>query len=303
MSCGAIITTDTVLNSDVGPCSLGVVIGASNITFDLGGHRIFGRAGGRPGILVQGLSGVRIRNGTVSDFGAGVNLVGGQGNTVTAIQAINNIGSPGTFGYGIGVVMSFSNTVNGNRAARNGAGGGIALRGTFGPGVGPAGNVVQGNAVEDNDGPGVFLGGFARGNVVSGNRITGNSSDGIQLQFLTAANQITANVVVGNGFRASDRRGDGIFVGHDAFEGPTGGVLEGDQVDANTVFFNAANGIHVGSHNNQIRSNRTGNNNQLLDAAVPAFDLLDSTSGNACDANAWSGNTFVTAFPPCTTAP
>ena len=296
VTCGQTIMLDTLLTHDIGPCSLGVVIAASNITFDLGGHRIFGMPSAGPGVLVQGGHGVRIRNGTVSDFGVGVAIVGGQENVVTGIQAVNNVG-----GYGIGAVMSFSNTITGNRVAQNGPRGGIAVFGTLGPGSGPVGNIVRGNTVENNAAPGIFLGGFARGNVVSGNRVTGNSSDGIQLQFPTAANQITGNLVAGNGFVASDRRGDGIFVGRDAFEGPPGGAPEGDQVEANTVLANAANGIHVNSHNNTIRSNRTASNGQLAGPPL-AFDLLDSTQGNSCDNNTWSANTFVTAFPPCTTA-
>ncbi len=34
-----------------------------------------------------------------------------------------------------------------------------------------------------------------------------------------------------------------------------GGAAEGDDIEANSVFGNAANGIHINSHNNTIRSN------------------------------------------------
>ncbi|CAN5237689.1 hypothetical protein BH18ACT4_BH18ACT4_06850 [soil metagenome] len=39
LDCDDVITSDTVLTADVGPCSSGgLVIGADNVTLDLGGH-------------------------------------------------------------------------------------------------------------------------------------------------------------------------------------------------------------------------------------------------------------------------
>ena len=41
--CGSVITTSTTLNADVGPCPTnGLIIAASNITLNLGGHSVIG---------------------------------------------------------------------------------------------------------------------------------------------------------------------------------------------------------------------------------------------------------------------
>jgi hypothetical protein len=76
VSCGDTITTDTTLDSDLANCpGPGLVIGADNVTLDLGGHTIDGDGGtGFDVGIVNGPastvdraphSGVTIENGTV----------------------------------------------------------------------------------------------------------------------------------------------------------------------------------------------------------------------------------------------
>lgn len=85
LSCGSVITQDTTLGNDLGPCpGDGLLIMASNITVDLGGHTITGasavqEAGDgttapseQAGVQLMGVSGVTLTNGTVQDFDAGV---------------------------------------------------------------------------------------------------------------------------------------------------------------------------------------------------------------------------------------
>lgn len=76
VQCGDVITQDTTLDSDLLNCpGDGIVIGADNITLDLGGHTIDGdRGGGTEGLYEDGIDntaghdGVTIRNGTIKEF-------------------------------------------------------------------------------------------------------------------------------------------------------------------------------------------------------------------------------------------
>lgn len=50
VDCGKVITANTTLKDDIGPCPRnGLIVGADNITLDLGGHRLFGFNGPGPG--------------------------------------------------------------------------------------------------------------------------------------------------------------------------------------------------------------------------------------------------------------
>ena len=74
LDCGTIITANTTLTADVGPCNQGgLVIGASGITLDLGEHTIQGKAriGDGIGVLFNDVSNSRVTNGTVTGFDAG----------------------------------------------------------------------------------------------------------------------------------------------------------------------------------------------------------------------------------------
>src|SRR5712691_10064099 len=77
--CGQVLTRDTVLRRDLVDCpGDGLVIGADEITLDLGGHTISGRgADGSVGIKNAGHDGDTIRNGAINRFGRGVLLTGG----------------------------------------------------------------------------------------------------------------------------------------------------------------------------------------------------------------------------------
>jgi parallel beta-helix repeat protein len=83
VSCGATITADTTLDSDLVGCpNNGIVIGADGITLDLNGHAIAGDgerfencARGEvcdAGVLSEGRDGVTVRDGSVSRFAFGV---------------------------------------------------------------------------------------------------------------------------------------------------------------------------------------------------------------------------------------
>jgi len=77
ITCGETITEDRILDADLA-CPPGteyaIVIGASNITLDLGGHVISGHAPGT-GVFSIGQEGITIRNGTIEGFNVGVFII------------------------------------------------------------------------------------------------------------------------------------------------------------------------------------------------------------------------------------
>ncbi len=97
VGCGSVITQNTTLDSDVGPCpGDGLVVGASNIVLDLNGRLVFGAngAGDNAGIRLANVTGVTVRRGVVEGFDAGIAVFGGARNVIRGVTARNNINDP-----------------------------------------------------------------------------------------------------------------------------------------------------------------------------------------------------------------
>lgn len=319
VKCGSMITQNTTLASDVGPCNQGgIVIGADNITLDLGGHSVLGkpRNGDGIGISTNGHSRVTIENGIVRFFDTGVGVMGGADNTVTGVTARDNIGTDqfnSKFGRGDGILIyqSNSNSVYGNKSFNNGPFAGITVLGdASSPSVPSAHNAIIDNTVTNNDIPhqsvneddGIRIEGpNATGTLIDGNDVEANGLDGISIfadqltGFKNSGSIITNNTVTGNGFNnEAHRKGDGLIL----FGSPTNaavGGADGTTVSGNTVEDNAANGIRVLSEGNTISSNTALYNDAYPN--VTAFDLVDAWP--ACDSNSWSGDTFGTHNQAC----
>lgn len=326
LSCGQTITQSTVLDNDLGPCTNnGIVIGADNITFNLNGHRIFGRAGSgdRAGVYLRNRTGVTVKNGTVSNFDMGVAIEAGSANTVTGMVARDNIGGVGgTGGDGIAILSSRGNRVLNNRAHNNGPFSGIGLYSrvdTAHPRQTPPApardNLIDGNSITDNiisqnqvnpvgtDNDGIRVENDAVANTFTNNQVHNSGLDGISLFADTADNIVRRNTVTHSGFyRTTIRRGSGIIV----FTRSRGNVVE-----YNVSTDNADSGIDIrpplanfpGALNNTIRFNMAVRNSAL--PFIPnanfgqSFDLKD---GNAnCDNNVWFGNRYRTFNQPCVT--
>jgi len=322
VGCGSVVTQSTTLTADVGPCNQGgLVIGADNITLDLGGHTVFGktRSGDGIGIAIPDHTGVTVKNGTVRLFDAGVGILRGGRNTVTAITARDNVGatkfnSKFGAGTGIGITLSSNNTISANTVVQNGPFSGIEVLGDTASAATPSsGNTITGNQVVNNN---VAHGGVneddgiriegpnATGNTIQGNTVRGNGLDGIALfadqgtGFPNSGNTVASNNVQGNGFHdKGHRKGDGIVL----FGAPGSVTVKGadsTNVSANTVQGNAANGIRVASMQNTITSNNaTGN--VAFPGLIKTFDLNDRNLTPPCDANTWSGNTYGTRNLTC----
>ncbi len=255
VSCGSVITEDTTLHSDVGPCenSDGLIVKGSNITLNLNGHsvvgalRVFGAehwqkaaTGQFAGIRLEGVAGTTVANGTIEQFAAGVALFNSSGNTLTGLNVHDNIGPRGTdfLGDGIALFRSSGNILVRNVVRHNGPFSGVAF-------VGPStDNRVRNSEMVDNNLPdldssdeavhsqdfGVRIEGPAASrNVVNNSVISGNGTAGVHISPSctphptcettpgpNADNVISGNEVRRNGFGPL---GDGSFVPSGAGDG------------------------------------------------------------------------------------
>lgn len=170
VACGDVITQDTTLDRDIGPCpGFGLIVAANNVVLDLNGHTITGdpevrQSPDKAGVLLRQVSGVTVRNGTVERFDAGVAIMGGGDNVVTRVTAQDNVNyrvvtgrdaRPGDvdreegpfcdFGDGITVFNSTGNVIEKNVVTGNGPFSGVSLV------YDSDDNVVAKNDVRDND--------------------------------------------------------------------------------------------------------------------------------------------------------
>ena len=82
VGCGSLITTDTTLDSDVGPCAGdGLIVAADDVALDLGGHTVSG-AGTGAGVRVARHTGVEVTGGTIEGFHTGLVLDEADGNHI-----------------------------------------------------------------------------------------------------------------------------------------------------------------------------------------------------------------------------
>ncbi len=211
--CGSVITMDTVLTSDVGPCnSDGLRIGASNVTLDLNGHTISGvpgLTGEGVGVVVRGKRGVVVKNGTIRDFDTGVLLRRSKMKLTTNTKVVNlavlSNGLPqpsaAELGNGIALFGANNNLIEGNTVSGNIAAGISAEEAT--------GNTIRGNRVNENGrmdqqnclvqlGLGIRLLTLASGNTIVDNEVSRNTSNGVNLSFDDTRNLIHRNTINGN---------------------------------------------------------------------------------------------------------
>jgi len=162
VTCGQVITHSTHVSNDLTNCpGDGLVIGASNIKLDLGGHTIDGvNNPTSDGVNNKGgFDNVTIRHGTVQQFNIGVELVNADENKLEHLKVMQN-----TFD-GIRLTGSNNNKVGHNK--------------------------------ESGSHDGIFLVNSDH-NRVSHNQANGNNSSGIVLQFLNDFNTVDHNVAHDN---------------------------------------------------------------------------------------------------------
>jgi hypothetical protein len=214
--CGSVVTKSTTLQRNLIDCpGDGLVIGADNLTLDLGGHTIDGSAGpATAGIRLAGHRGVTVRRGSLQEFGNGVLLDAASGNALVRVTVTRSVGRG----------IQLQNGSHGNRlefdVSRDNGSSGFALiasdrnvvtRAT-GTGNGFSGlqgftashnRVVGGTFTGNRRGIGLLEG--AHGNLVAGNVLSGNTEDAVGIDG-------NDNVITGN---RSDHDGWGIVFGGD----------------------------------------------------------------------------------------
>jgi parallel beta helix pectate lyase-like protein len=267
-TCGQVVTQSITLEADLvcrdGPAPA-LIVGAPDITIDLGGHGVNGdlNVGGGVGIGIDGRGGhdgVTIRNGTVGGFGRGIVLrdasttrmrdldVGRVGSTAISIQggAGNAIVGSEVRGRSTGIEVTGS---NGMRVARSSVGAafftaidlngddGAIVDSTLGPGGTRGSTVVAGsrNRVVRN--------------VVSGTLV------GAQITIAGGADNVAArNWVVGSRATSFTSDEDGIFV--------TSGA-RGTRVTRNVSVAAGDDGIDVEDPTARVARNTVNDNGDL----------------------------------------
>lgn len=166
VTCGQVITANTTLAADVGPCpGDGIIVAADNITLNLNNRKVIGsgdETDNRVGVRLPHTTGVTVTRGTITGFSSGVYIngtgpAGGNqgdgtgGNTLSKLFIHDNYGpDDGAAAHGDGVFIhnSRDNRVTSNTIARNGFFDGVIVAGT-----GSIGNRIDHNTIRDHNRP------------------------------------------------------------------------------------------------------------------------------------------------------
>lgn len=225
VSCGATITTNTKLDSDLTDCpSNGIVIGADNITLDLNGHTVGGD--GVPadpaesciddGVCDLGISnsaghvGVTIKGGAVSGFDEGV-FVRGSENRIQGVATADN----STFGLIVG--DSMRSRIDHNSSVDDGVSGILMFDSTD--------IHIDHNSVEGTTGYAMPVFDSSH-NGIEQNVLTGDQH-GILLEESSDANEIRGNGISHGGSIEVDHSSDNRIEGN-ALTNPGDGILLGE---------------------------------------------------------------------------
>jgi len=245
VSCGDVLTVDTVLTADLacGSGSDALVIGADDLTLDLAGHTISGPGAYLTpwaGVRVAGHSGVTIEKGTLTGFQAGVVLDESTDSLVTKLTVHGNDQGINLAGGGGHVVEKNDVYGNGRDAIRLGL---------------SSGNQVSKNTVTDNV-FGIGVADLAANNVVDKNTLRGNGAFAIALFSGATHNRVEQNDVAGT-------TGHGIQVSSDS---------SGSSLEKNAVSTSGLDGIHVDAPTTTITKNTSVRNTGLGIFAPGAAD-------------------------------
>lgn len=290
VECGDVITQDTRLDGDLVDCpGDGVVVGASGITINLGGHTIDGAGvgAGAYGVDDEGHDGITVRNGRIQQFFGGVYLDDANDNVVRNLridgtgQAIyledadrNLITHNVATASGNGVYILYAGTDNAiTQNLFSDGGGGVTLVGRVTAGITEitrtriAKNSLIGNGVG-------YFGTLADNTVVDDNRITGSPEGGII--HAGAGGSISGNRVWANGFgismaglhnsasgnRVTGNAADGITV-------PGGSGASNTTLEDNVAKSNGDDGIDVNGSSATVARNTANDNGDLGIEAAP----------------------------------
>jgi parallel beta-helix repeat protein len=260
IACGSVVTRSVVLTHDLLGCQGdGLVVGASGITIDLGGHAVAGLlSDDSVGIRNAGRAHVLVKNGVVRGFERGIQLTGATGNRLR----------------GLTVELNGSDGIDLNHASDN---------------------QILGGEIRDNF-TGVLLRDGSAGNLVANTVLQGNHGAGIRLELATG-NRLTGNIVNGNGSAVEPLTGQILLVSsrrnrldtNDVSASSTIGVVligsDGSLLQDNTVADNRPGDgifVEVGSDRTSLRNNlASGNGDDGIEVDDPDTRIV----GNRADDN------------------
>ena len=185
VGCGTVITTNTTLGGNIGPCSGdGLVIGANGVVLNCAGHSINGTAP-NAGINITGITGVRVENCKVTGFQFGFVLYSASGNTLSNDTANYNSW------YGFVLYSASGNTLSNDTANHNEQYGFYLL---YSPS-----NTLSRNTANSNHYDGFFLEEDATSkNTLTGNTANSNADFGYFDSTTDSGNEGTANFYSGD---------------------------------------------------------------------------------------------------------
>ena len=276
-ACGATITSDTRLRGDLVDCpGDGLVIGADNVTLDLGRRTVDG-VGTGVGIRLAGHRGVKVTGGTVREFGGGLALDDADGARVSGLQVT------GIAGRGI----DLANGSDGNDfTAVDSSGNRTGFAVTESTGNRLRLSTLSGNAVT-----GVLVLRSTK-TKVQGNRVVDNAGNGIAFVEGSTANEASANVVRGSvtslWIDTSDRNvfalnavsggGDGVLVAG------SGNVVTGNVIDRSVGGCEGCFGYGIGvtaGTGNVVKANLVTRSAGPLDIFAAAGAVADGGGNRA----------------------
>ncbi len=293
VTCGTVITTDTVLSADLLDCpGSGLVIGADDITLDLNGHVLDGDAveqtecaqgPGQCDVGVSNLSGHRgitVKGGSVSDFSFGVYLDEAADNTLSALTVSASL-QAGAELHGLA-----GGRVEGSTFTRSGLptdGTGIVM-------VGSTDLVIEDNDITQNGRLGLAISGSSR-NTIRSNHFADNTESAVLLD--GAENTVTENTIVGNGagiaFSGDRNRVSGNVLTDVPWCDYAGcsSAIQLTAGQANTISLNVIHQAPVGIDLESYEG--------LLESTVVEGNLVDSTRGTGIAVDVSNGDGAVVA--------
>jgi parallel beta-helix repeat protein len=226
--CGAYITQNVTLQHDIYGCVQGgITIAKSGVTVDLNGHTITGLGEG-DGISAMGVSGVTVKNGSVTNFEAGLRFTGVTNSLVHDTRfSMNSDASAWVEGSTGNKFLRITMTENGD--------GGFRLIGSS-------------------------------KNRIAGSTISGASDSGVGMEGLSSYNRLVRNKVTlaGEGVKIDDGTGNRVFRNTLSHNGGAGVEVAGKalatRVNENQAHFNGADGIFVEAFGTEINRNNAGCN-------------------------------------------
>ena len=241
LTCGATVTVNTVLTADLDCTDSGgdgLVIGAHNVVLNLNGFTISGGDGdlAPAGIRIDGRTGTRVLNGTITGFKAGMEIQQSTKTTVTGLDISAHYRGINVGGGG-GHLLE-KNNLHGHS--------GDAIRIAV-----STNNVISKNTVTGNV-FGIGIADFSSGTRVEKNVATGNREFGISAYSGATRTVFEKNVI-------SNTTIDGIYVKHDT---------SFTHLEKNQVTTSGDDGIHVGTPSaTLIKNTSTANGDLGIEAA------------------------------------